>query len=498
MPLVVGGFSVGTPRTKPRRSYLQDHAGLAGFGVSRHAARDYLAQRVVYKGEPVVAAMRDSRSAAAAARWRFDAARRELEAAEFAERRAAATMLSVSRPQHASKDKDVRSPFHADISEHRWWSKPTTSTPRGLSPSMNRSSSAPPAYFSSGADAADASSYSSSSFRPEASLAGTKVSVWERLSRPNWARPDGGGPGSWAHRPDYGGYSAKAAASSAASSVKAAAAATPDGSQPSAFHPSQDNGASHAATVASAASPEPKPPHRWQDRASFYLDLADRDPDDPRHPFDPVIADPRWRPVRWTDGRAQWRARQFAKSHGDYRRTAAFATAAAADQWRKIQRTPHCISTPRALSSGSTPTGLARGAALGTGRTELGMGRTGLSTGRTERRGTPRSTPRMRNTPRGSARTVPVRAVGDPTYVGPEASNKSAASSTPRRQGSVAAAVSAFFPRSQSHPSQHQARGSTPRSSRLGTPRSSRKGTLRSVRRDPNYVLAGFIMPVHI
>ena len=54
-------------------------------------------------------------------------------------------------------------------------------------------------------------------------------------------------------------------------------------------------------------------------RQHYYVDLAPRDltldgASDNRHPFDPIIWDPSWRPVRSADGRAAWRARKFTRA----------------------------------------------------------------------------------------------------------------------------------------------------------------------------------------
>ena len=59
MPLVVGGFRVRTPRKQIRRY------NLAGFGVGRHAARDYLFGRSTLYGDDVLAGVRVQREAVA-------------------------------------------------------------------------------------------------------------------------------------------------------------------------------------------------------------------------------------------------------------------------------------------------------------------------------------------------------------------------------------------------------------------------------------------------
>lgn len=86
--------------------------------------------------------------------------------------------------------------------------------------------------------------------------------------------------------------------------------------------------------------------------ALLHVDLAARDPglQEPRHPYDPILSDPNWQPVRWTDSRAVWRARQFAKARAQHAMALAFAAENAARQQLGTRKPPPPIVTPRGWS----------------------------------------------------------------------------------------------------------------------------------------------------
>ena len=336
MPLVYGGFKVKTPRTSIRRYQIGDL-----YGLGRHAARDHLARRVQQYGETMVSGIREvieSSAAAAAARERIRQAQQQLEAAEAAQdlamkrvRRGTRGGLGGAtvgrrqepRDQTAADEDDEEdditdargapiaqrgpSPFHTSAGQQgsaaevrsiahgmleRAASQTGCCTAPGSAPSPTASSTRATSHpkgidrwWARGKGATPRGLQTSAlnsaphmaPYFPQRSpsvtaspLGGIRSSVWDRLSQPAWMARYGMAMG-----------------------------ATSGGASPTGTE-------------------------------RVYVDLANRDltndgTSDARHPYDPILGNPAWRPVRSADGRAAWRARQFAKARGDYRRHAAFA-----------------------------------------------------------------------------------------------------------------------------------------------------------------------------
>ena len=171
----------------------------------------------------------------------------------------------------------TRAPSHPKGID-RWWARDKGATPRGLQTSALNSAPPVAPYLPQSACSPSVTA---------SPLGGIRSSVWDRLSQPAWMARYGMGMGA-ASGGDSGGAS---------------------------------------------------PAERRTERV--YVDLANRDlthdgTSDARHPYDPILGNPAWRPVRSTDGRAAWRARQFAKARGDYRRHAAFAEQNAQAQRRGL------------------------------------------------------------------------------------------------------------------------------------------------------------------
>ena len=224
-----------------------------------------------------------------------------------------------------------------------------------------------------------------------------------------------------------------------------------------------------------------------------YVDLANRDltndgTSDARHPYDPILGNPAWRPVRSADGRAAWRARQFAKARGDYRRHAAFAEQNSQAQRRGAsgesaggvtaasQISSHGVSGASQISSHGVSGGLSGGVhpssatPRGSSATPRGSSATPRGSSATSRRSTPRA---KSATPRSTAKQpTPRRSAQD------SARRRSASPRSARSGQSSSAAMDAQY---SARTAQGSARASGFGSARMGAQDSARAVQARSV-----------------
>ena len=485
MPLVYGGFKVKTPRTSIRRYQIGDL-----YGLGRHAARDHLARRVQQYGETMVSGIREvieSSAAAAAALERIRQAQQQLEAAEAAQdlamkrvgrgTRGALGGATVGR-RHEPRDQtaadeddeedditDARgapiaqrgpSPFHTSAGQQgsaaevrsiahgmleRAASQTGCCTAPGTAPSPTASSTRATSHpkgidrwWARGKGATPRGLHTSAlnsappmaPYLPQRSpsvtaspLGGIRSSVWDRLSQPAWMARYGMAMG-----------------------------ATSGGASPTGTE-------------------------------RVYVDLANRDltndgTSDARHPYDPILGNPAWRPVRSADGRAAWRARQFAKARGDYRRHAAFAEQNSQAQRRGAsgesaggvtaasQISSHGVSGASQISSHGVSGGLSGGVHPSSA--------TPRGSSATSRRSTPRA---KSATPRSTAKQpTPRRSAQD------SARRRSASPRSARSGQSSSAAMDAQY---SARTAQGSARASGFGSARMGAQDSARAVQARSV-----------------
>jgi len=197
----------------------------------------------------------------------------------------------------------------------QWWGKPASGrTPRGYSKALRSASYS----RRSMANLQPAAAVAKPRHRPAIDEGDRPVPIWERLNRTSWGRRrvhhernciDGslathgryvdGSHQSHdredASRPSRGlPYWSKPAALAASRSASASSSALGPTPATEGELGRSPEGLGRSADDLERSADELEPSQRT------YLDLAPRHPLDPRHPYDPIIADPRWRPVRWT------------------------------------------------------------------------------------------------------------------------------------------------------------------------------------------------------
>ena len=321
MPLHYGGFHVSTPRRAARQTVFASPSAppSLGLGFGRNAGREHLAQRTNYRGEFRTAGIRDWReaeSATAAAEARMQRAMSELHQAQAdaeRKRRALAGIGSRDPAQHRSpfhtspfhtstptaplfhhepdmdgatrlqSDGSMRRPPRDDIWQ-RLHSSPHVSARRGRSATPRSSRNGTPrsmAGVSAGVPRA-------------ASVPLLPTAPRDRRVGHGYARGcEGSRPREMGRLADIAGAAGIDSRSPFRDMHRVSASSSAGtGSSPFLAPRSVGEAARRAAPIDDALATAELVSHMPVAERAMRIDSAERHPSDPRHPFDPVLADP--------------------------------------------------------------------------------------------------------------------------------------------------------------------------------------------------------------